>query len=64
MEKEPFFDEICSKLNIDSVVKKNAYEQFVDLSRNTILDVSCQDDALALQNIIFIILNRILSVIL
>lgn len=40
MEKEPFFDEICSKLNIDSVVRKNAYLQFKEVSKNTILNVS------------------------
>lgn len=40
MEKETFFDEICSKLNIDSIVKKNAYLQFSEISHNTILDVS------------------------
>ncbi|CAG9799243.1 unnamed protein product [Chironomus riparius] len=38
MEKEPFFDEICSKLNIDSVVRKNAYLQFKEVSKNTILN--------------------------
>ena len=40
MEKEPFFDEICSKLNIDSVVRKSAYLQFNEVSKNTILNVS------------------------
>lgn len=40
MEKEPFFDEICSKLNIDSVVRNSAYLQFKEVSKNTILNVS------------------------
>lgn len=40
MEKEPFFDEICTKLSIDSAVRKNAYLQFTEVCRNTILDVS------------------------
>lgn len=39
MEKE-LFDEICSKLNIDENVKLNARKQYLDISRNTILDVS------------------------
>lgn len=43
MEKETFFDEICSKLNIDSQVKKNAHKQLAEINRNTILDVSTFD---------------------
>lgn len=39
MEKEQF-DEICSKLNIQSEKKKIAIQQFTEISRNTILDVS------------------------
>lgn len=39
MEKEQF-DEICSKLNIDEFVKQSAVQQFNEISRNTILDVS------------------------
>lgn len=39
MDKEPFFDEICSKLNLDSVVIKSAYLQFNEVSKNTILNV-------------------------
>lgn len=39
MEMEQF-DEICSKLNIDEISKKNAIQQFTEISRNTILDVS------------------------
>ncbi|KAG5678364.1 hypothetical protein PVAND_008046 [Polypedilum vanderplanki] len=38
MEKDPFFNEICSKLAIDSAVRKSAYLQFAEVSRNTILD--------------------------
>ena len=40
MEKETFFDEICSKLNIDTNVKKNAHKQLSEIKKNTILDVS------------------------
>lgn len=39
MEKEPF-DDICSKLNIDEFVKQGAIQQYNEISRNTILDVS------------------------
>lgn len=39
MEKERF-DDICSKLNIDELVKQSAVQQFIEISRNTILDVS------------------------
>lgn len=39
MEKEQF-DEICSRLNIDEVSKKFAIQQFTEISRNTILEVS------------------------
>lgn len=39
MEKEQF-DEICSKLNIDEIVKQSAIQQYNEISRNTILDVS------------------------
>lgn len=40
MEKETFFDEICSKFNIDSHVKKNAHKQLAEINRTTILQVS------------------------
>lgn len=39
MEKEQF-DEICSLINIDENCKKNAIQQYSEISRNTILDVS------------------------
>lgn len=39
MEKEQF-DEICSLINIDENSKKNAIQQYTEISRNTILDVS------------------------
>lgn len=38
MEKEQF-DDICSRLNIDEITKRNAIQQFEEISRNTILDV-------------------------
>lgn len=40
MEKETFFETICSKFNIDSQVKKNAYKQLAEINRTTILQVS------------------------
>lgn len=39
MEKEQF-DDICSRLNIDETSKRSAIQQFEEISRNTILDVS------------------------
>lgn len=39
MEKEQLV-ELCAKLNIDETVKKSAIQQFTEISRNTILDVS------------------------
>lgn len=39
MEKDQF-DEICSKLNIDEILKNIAIKQFTEVSRNTILEVS------------------------
>jgi hypothetical protein len=50
MEKDPFFDEICTKLNVDSSVRKNAFLQLTEIASNTILSVSTQEQVKLDQN--------------